>query len=100
MTNECLHFGTCGGCDLLDIPYSEQLKEKELEVKDIFRNWKNLPIAKTLASPEEYFYRHKVQLPFGHKKGKYEEILTLGLHARDNSKIIDLKECNNPNGFR
>lgn len=93
MTNECLHFGTCGGCDLLDIPYSEQLKEKELEVKDIFRNWKNLPIAKTLASPEEYFYRHKVQLPFGHKKGKYEEILTLGLHARDNSKIIDLKEC-------
>lgn len=91
--NDCLHFGTCGGCDLLDLPYIEQLKEKELEVKDIFRDWKNLPISKTLPSPEEYFYRHKVQLPFGHKKGKYEEILTLGLHARDNSKIIDLKEC-------
>lgn len=93
MNSNCVHFGQCGGCDLLDLPYSEQLKEKELEVKDIFRDWKNLPIAKTLPSPEEYFYRHKVQLPFGHKKGKYEEILTLGLHARDNSKIIDLKEC-------
>ncbi len=90
---ECMHFGTCAGCDLLDMPYAEQLNEKELEVKDIFRDWKNLPIKKTLASPEEYFYRHKMQLPFGHKKGKYEEILTLGLHAKDYSKIIDLKEC-------
>ena len=44
-------------------------------------------------SPEEYYYRHKVQLPSDTKKGKYEEILTLGLHARDYSKIIDLKEC-------
>ncbi|MBK7056265.1 MAG: 23S rRNA (uracil(1939)-C(5))-methyltransferase RlmD [Leptospiraceae bacterium] len=88
-----MHFGICAGCDLLDLPYAEQLKEKELEVKDIFRDWKNLPIKKTMPSPEEYFYRHKVQLPFGHKKGKYEEILTLGLHAKDYSKIIDLKEC-------
>ncbi|MBK6608204.1 MAG: 23S rRNA (uracil(1939)-C(5))-methyltransferase RlmD [Leptospiraceae bacterium] len=93
MNNECMHFGICAGCDLLDLPYAEQLKEKELEVKDIFRDWKNLPIKKTMPSPEEYFYRHKVQLPFGHKKGKYEEILTLGLHAKDYSKIIDLKEC-------
>lgn len=90
---DCLHFGTCAGCDLLDIEYTEQLKEKELEVRDIFRQWKNIPVLKTLFSPEEYYYRHKVQLPFGHKKGKYEEILTLGLHARDYSKIIDLKEC-------
>lgn len=88
-----MHFGTCAGCDLLDLPYAEQLKEKELEVKDIFKAWKNLPVKKTMPSPEEYFYRHKVQLPFGHKKGKYEEILTLGLHAKDYSKIIDLKEC-------
>ena len=93
MNNECMHFGTCAGCDLLDLPYAEQLKEKEMEVKDIFKDWKNLPIKKTMPSPEEYFYRHKVQLPFGHKKGKYEEILTLGLHAKDYSKIIDLKEC-------
>ncbi len=88
-----MHFGTCAGCDLLDLPYAEQLKEKEMEVKDIFKAWKNLPVKKTMPSPEEYFYRHKVQLPFGHKKGKYEEILTLGLHAKDYSKIIDLKEC-------
>jgi len=93
MNNECMHFGTCAGCDLLDLPYAEQLKEKEMEVKDIFKAWKNLPVKKTMPSPEEYFYRHKVQLPFGHKKGKYEEILTLGLHAKDYSKIIDLKEC-------
>jgi 23S rRNA (uracil1939-C5)-methyltransferase len=93
MNNECMHFGTCAGCDLLDLLYAEQLKEKELEVKDIFKAWKNLPVKKTMPSPEEYFYRHKVQLPFGHKKGKYEEILTLGLHAKDYSKIIDLKEC-------
>ena len=88
-----MHFGICAGCDLLDLPYAEQLKEKEMEVKDIFKAWKNLPVKKTMPSPEEYFYRHKVQLPFGHKKGKYEEILTLGLHAKDYSKIIDLKEC-------
>jgi|JI9StandDraft_1071089.scaffolds.fasta_scaffold00129_2 23S rRNA (uracil1939-C5)-methyltransferase len=90
---DCLHFGTCAGCDLLDVDYPQQLKEKELEVRDIFKQWKNIPVQKTIFSPEEYFYRHKVQLPFGHKKGKYEEILTLGLHARDYSKIIDLKEC-------
>ena len=90
--NDCLHFGTCGGCDLLDLPYREQLKEKELEVRCLSKL--NDPTDVLAYSyGESQFYRHKVQLPFGHKKGKYEEILTLGLHARDNSKIIDLKEC-------
>lgn len=93
MASNCIHFGSCGGCDFLDYEYSDQLKEKQHEIRRLFFNFKNTKILDVIPSPKEYFYRNKIQLPFGHKKGKYEEILTLGLHARDYSKIIDLKEC-------
>ncbi|HMV44129.1 MAG TPA: 23S rRNA (uracil(1939)-C(5))-methyltransferase RlmD [Leptospiraceae bacterium] len=93
MKKDCIHFGECAGCDILDYEYKSQLKEKKEEISRLFSDFKNTEILDTFPSPKEFYYRNKVQLPFGRKKGKYEEILTLGLHARDYSKIIDLKEC-------
>ncbi len=87
--NNCVHFGNCSGCDLLDLNYKSSLEIKKEYLEKIL-NYNNILL---FPSKKEIYYRSKVQLPFGIKKGKYESILTLGLHSRDYSNIIDLKEC-------
>lgn len=89
----CVHFGECSGCDALDIKYKQQLKEKDYYIQGLFEGYHNLQLNSILPAENEYYYRHKVQLPFGHKKGKYEIMLSLGLHSEDMSRIIDMKEC-------
>ena len=65
MNKTCQHFPTCGGCQILDLPYAEQLVAKEEELKRHFIPWSDLIIGPIVPSPEIYGYRHKVQLPFG-----------------------------------
>jgi 23S rRNA (uracil1939-C5)-methyltransferase len=72
---QCQHFGQCGGCKLQNIPYAEQIKDKEAKVKELFNGC--LPI---IPSPEIYFYRNRMDFAFGPnytlglKKGKFEVI--------------------------
>jgi 23S rRNA (uracil1939-C5)-methyltransferase len=86
--NSCVHFENCSGCDFLDYQYRDSLILKENYLKEILQT----SVKPIVASPKSIFYRHKLQLPFGKKKGKFENLLTLGLHSRDMSRIIDLKE--------
>ncbi len=60
----CLHFPLCGGCSHLDIPYNEQLSLKRRMLVELFEPI-NIPVPPVVASPASYYYRHKVQLPFG-----------------------------------
>lgn len=87
--NNCVHFGKCSGCDLLDLNYKSSLDLKKEYLEKILAAKK----INIIESKKEIYYRQKIQLPFGTKKGKYENILTLGLHSRDYSHIIDLQEC-------
>jgi len=71
----CQHFGQCGGCKLQDIPYEEQLKNKQAKVAEFFGDCP--PI---IPSPEIFFYRNRMDYAFGPnytlglKKGKFEII--------------------------
>ncbi len=64
------HFGNCGGCTYLALPYEKQLGLKEKQVKELldsvlFRQeqpWEFEPIK---ASPVQFGYRNKMEFSFG-----------------------------------
>ncbi len=89
----CPHFGECGGCTYLSLPYEEQLKLKESQVKEMMEEaikdactyeWLGIK-----GSPRQSEYRNKMEFSFGdaykggplalgqHKRGSFYDILTV-----------------------
>lgn len=106
----------CGGCQLLDLPYEEQLSRKQAEMHMLFDELSNrytefCPIA---GMDEPYYYRNKVTSPyvpgrkipakdtrsnsgsvkksFSKKKPVRFEILC-GMYAQGTHEIIPTDEC-------
>ncbi|TGM53259.1 23S rRNA (uracil(1939)-C(5))-methyltransferase RlmD [Leptospira adleri] len=92
-SQSCQHYPECAGCDRLHIGYEKQLQLKQEEIEKQFGGFKGLDIRTIVKSPKDQMYRHKVQLPFGHRKIGKKTVLTLGLHNKENTFIIDQKEC-------
>ena len=90
----CEHFGLCGGCRWQNLPYGIQLEYKRRQVVEALRRIGGLadpPVEETLPSPDEYFYRNKMEFSFGRDP---EGSLTLGLHpASSYLEVFDLKRC-------
>ncbi|MDE6846897.1 MAG: class I SAM-dependent RNA methyltransferase [Lachnospiraceae bacterium] len=92
----CPHFGTCGGCTYLSLPYEEQLKIKEGQVKKLLDSvldkqgeWQFEGIK---ASPVCFGYRNKMEFSFGDevKDGP----LALGMHKRGSFyDIVSVADC-------
>lgn len=97
----CSLFGICGGCTFLSLPYEEQLKIKENQVKRLLSaclenqedpwDWEGIQ-----GSPAVYEYRNKMEFSFGDEVK--EGPLTLGMHKRgsfydvvtvDGCRIVD-----------
>lgn len=91
----CRYFGICGGCSYQTLPYQEQLKLKEEQVKRLLMQV--CPkIEETfegiLASPVVWEYRNKMEFSFGdeYKDGP----LALGLHKRGSIyDILNIDDC-------
>jgi len=92
MPSRCIHFGKCGGCCLLDRPYSEQLDIKRAKLEELFGKFR-LSIPAVLPCSEQLYYRHKVQLPFSPGKRKNSREVLLGCYGKDSHDVIDQKEC-------
>lgn len=83
ITPECPHFKSCGGCMMQDLDYQKQLSIKENYLLQTLRrigkvDTKKVEVAPIIPSPKKYFYRNKIELSFGEKKGK----IALGLRER------------------
>jgi len=95
----CPHFGTCGGCQHQDIPYTEQLQLKERNLAALFAPFwpERIVVA---PSPVLWNYRNKVDLTFGRKfypepppKGFPRETV-LGFKSKGKwFWTIDIQEC-------
>ena len=89
----CPHFGECGGCMYLSLPYEEQLRLKEGQVKSLLSEVvENLPWEGIKASPRYLAYRNKMEFTFGdeYKDGP----LALGMHKRGSfHDIVNVTEC-------
>ncbi len=95
----CRHFRECGGCTYQNLPYEEQLRLKEQQVKELLDQviteypYEFEGIKK---SPAVYGYRNKMEFSFGdsekdgplelgmHKRGSFYDIITV-----DNCRIAD-----------
>lgn len=93
----CAHFGECGGCTYLSLPYEKQLQIKEGQVKKLLsgvldrqeREWKFEGIK---SSPVYEGYRNKMEFSFGdaYKDGP----LSLGMHKRGSFyDIVTVSDC-------
>ncbi len=93
----CPHFGICGGCVFLSLPYEEQLKIKEEQVKKLLdsvlkKQEREYLFEGIKASPKPYEYRNKMEFSFGDevKDGP----LSLGMHKRGSFyDIVTVSEC-------
>ena len=90
----CPHFGQCGGCTYQNLPYEEQLKLKEKQIKAMMDEavdgpyrWEGIQ-----PSPRQEAYRNKMEFSFGdeYKDGP----LALGMHKRGSfHDIVNVPEC-------
>lgn len=93
----CPHFGECGGCLYLSLPYEEQLRIKERQVKKLLdgalagqqREWIFEGIKK---SPVQSGYRNKMEFSFGDEFR--DGPLALGMHRRGSFyDIVTTRDC-------
>lgn len=99
--NRCPHFGICGGCVYISLPYEEQLRIKEEQVKRLLapvlgKQESSYQYDGIKGSPEAYGYRNKMEFTFGdevkdgplalgmHKRGSFYDIVTV-----DGCQIVD-----------
>lgn len=92
----CPHFGICGGCTYQSLPYEEQLKLKENQVKALLEeaigdscSYEFLGIK---PSPRQQEYRNKMEFSFGdeYKDGP----LALGMHKRGSFyDLVTVRDC-------
>lgn len=82
--SNCPFYDKCGGCDLLHLSYQEQLKYKEIKVKEIIKKFSGLECVKEIVPTIQYNYRNKVTL---HVKQK------LGYYQKKSYDIINIDNC-------
>ncbi|MDO4722999.1 23S rRNA (uracil(1939)-C(5))-methyltransferase RlmD [Porphyromonas circumdentaria] len=110
ITPRCMHFGICGGCKWQHLPYEEQLKAKDTQVRDAMERIAKVPIAEhrpILPSTEVYSYRNKLEFTFSNRRWITDaEMLSLpdtltdaeraglGFHIPGKfDKVLDLEHC-------
>ena len=103
----CSFFGVCGGCLFQNLKYEEQLAQKQRQVKETLEHiggFSDLKILPILPSPENYYYRNKMEFSFSDRRwltpgeiesGKIiEKDLALGLHVPGiYDKVLNVDEC-------
>ena len=82
----CSHVSECGGCTLQQLPYEEQLRQKQAVIDHLF------PMAQPIVPCQNpWHYRNKMEFSFSQNKAgeKY-----LGLILRSSrGKVFNLHEC-------
>jgi 23S rRNA (uracil1939-C5)-methyltransferase len=103
----CPHFGVCGGCQWQDLAYAEQLRWKGLQVQESLRHLAGLKpgdFPAPVASPEQIYYRNKMEFTFAPDPWLPEADrglgrtpaapCALGLHVGASfHRIFDLEDC-------
>lgn len=90
----CPHFGECGGCTYQLLSYSDQLKLKASQVRQLLDNAisQEYEFMGIQGSPHEWGYRNKMEFSFG-DACRFGE-LNLGLHKKGSFyDILQISDC-------
>ena len=83
----CPVFKQCGGCQLLDMPYEEQLAKKQKEVETLLKGL--CKINPIIGMEDPYHYRNKVHAVFGYRKGE----AISGVYKEGTHTIVPVETC-------
>jgi len=86
---DCEVFGTCGGCEWLNINYKAQLLYKENIVREIFKKFPDSIFSDIAGSTVFKHYRNKSFMPTGMVEGKP----AFGIYAKNSHSIIPHQAC-------
>ncbi|ONI38229.1 23S rRNA (uracil-5-)-methyltransferase RumA [Candidatus Epulonipiscium fishelsonii] len=89
---DCKYYGQCGGCNLQQLPYEQQLTHKYTQVKMLLEDLGEYEDLGIVSSPSEFEYRNKMEFSFGneYKDGP----ITLGMHKKRRMyDIITMDGC-------
>lgn len=86
ITSICPYYNECGGCELMHMDYSYQIKYKKEKVINIIKKYASLDInPKVFESNDSLYYRNKITL---HEKNN-----KLGYMKQKTNEIIEINEC-------
>lgn len=89
--------GQCGGCQLLSVPYGQQLRDKQHRMENLFADLidDSCVVCKIIGMADPTHYRNKVISPFVgvyDKRARRRRILC-GMYAQGTHRVIDSSEC-------
>lgn len=80
----CPFFGICGGCDIMHMPYMEQLKFKEEKVRNALGSLVDQSFIQKIVYDNNLYYRNKVI---------FKVDKTIGFYEKQSHKIIPIDFC-------
>ena len=86
----CKHFGVCGGCKWQNLPYAEQLKMKEQQVKDQLTRIGKIELPEflpILGSVKQWEYRNKLDFGCANKRYLTKEEIRSGEWRTENGEF-------------
>lgn len=89
----CIHFGECGGCRWQQMPYEDQLRQKELNIQHHFAPYLHpqLTIHPILPCLPPWLYRNKMEFSFSSDRAQ-NRYLGLFLYS-GRGRVFNLTEC-------
>ena len=90
---DCPHFPACGGCTYRNLPYEEQLKLKEGQIKGLLDGvCRDYVFEGIKPSPLQLGYRNKMEFSFGDEEK--DGPMALGMHRRGSFyDIVTVDQC-------
>ncbi len=84
--SKCPYFDKCGGCDLLNLSYENQLKFKYNKICNIVNKYlnKKIKVNNIISSSNNFNYRNKVTFQVKEK---------LGFYSKNSYDIVEINEC-------
>ncbi len=90
VTPGCPYFGACGGCDLQQLGYADQLSAKQAIIADSLHRIAKIemdePVPMT-RSPHDWGYRSRAEWQVDHEAG------VVGYFAQGSHRVVDIAEC-------
>ena len=83
----CPYSNTCGGCNIINLLYQEQLSYKKTKVQELIDKMLKIDIKvkDIISSNQEYNYRNKITIHGDNNK--------IGLYKKKSNDIVEINEC-------
>ena len=81
----CPYYEKCGGCQIMNLNYPEQLAYKKEKVINIFKKYGDITVAPNIVFDKEWHYRNKITLQAENNK--------IGLFKSKSNEIVEIDEC-------